>query len=100
MITRVWHGRTSVLLEENYLNFLLNDGTKDIKLIPGNISIRIWKKKEIDCCHFYVVTEWKSYDSIKLFAGENYEQAVYSPQDKGVLLEFENKVMHYETYKI
>lgn len=100
MITRVWHGRTTVQLAENYLAFLLNEGTKDFKLIPGNISIRIWKKKENDCCHFYVVTEWESYDSIKLFAGENYEQAVYYPQDKGVLLEFEDKVMHYETYKI
>jgi heme-degrading monooxygenase HmoA len=100
MITRVWHGRTSLQNADSYLSFLLNDGTKKFKQTPGNISIRVWRRKENNCCHFFAVTEWESYDAIKLFAGEDYEKAVYYPQDKGILLEFEEKVMHYETYKV
>jgi heme-degrading monooxygenase HmoA len=100
MITRVWHGRTTVKQADSYLQFLLNNGTKEYRQTSGNISIKIWRKIEADCCHFYTVTEWKSLEAVKLFAGEDYEKAVYYPEDKGVLLEFEEKVRHYENYDV
>ncbi|HVW62656.1 MAG TPA: hypothetical protein VHC48_21545 [Puia sp.] len=52
----------------SYLNFLLNDGTREYRETPGNISIKVWSRKEKDCCHF--------------------------------LLEFEEKVLHYESYDV
>jgi heme-degrading monooxygenase HmoA len=100
MITRIWHGRTSLQNADNYLKFLLTDGTNGYRLTPGNLSIKVWSRKEKDCCHFYTVTEWESLDAIKLFAGENYEKAVYYPEDKGILLEFEENVYHYESYDV
>jgi hypothetical protein len=36
-------------------------------------------------------------ESIKGFAGD-YEKAKYYPEDEGILLEFEEKVIHCETY--
>lgn len=100
MITRVWHGRTSVKDADRYLKFLLTKGTEGYKKIDGNISIRVWQRLETDCCHFYTVTEWESIDAIKQFAGDAYENAVYYPEDDGVLLEFEEKVMHYESFRV
>ena len=97
MITRVWHGRTALKHADSYLNFLLNKGTKEYRETPGNISIKIWFKKEDDCCHFYTVTEWESLDAIIQFAGDEYWKAVYYPEDKGILLEFEETVNHYDT---
>jgi len=44
------------------------------------------------------VTEWTNIEAIKRFAGEDYEKAKYYPEDSGILLEFEEKVIHYETY--
>lgn len=35
-------------------------------------------------------------EAIKKFAGEDYEKARYYPEDKDYLLEFEEKVAHYE----
>jgi len=37
-------------------------------------------------------------ESIQKFAGNDYEKAKYYPEDEKYLLEFEEKVNHYETY--
>lgn len=100
MITRIWHGRTSLSNADGYLRFLLTKGTADYKKVKGNISVRVWRRLEENCAHFYTVTEWDSLDSIKMFAGDDYERAVYYPEDQGMLLEFEEQVMHYEAFAV
>ena len=100
MITRVWHGRTSLDHASFYLNFLLTRGTEDYKKIKGNLSVRVWHKLEADCAHFFTVTEWDSIESIKEFAGKDYEKAVYYPEDQGILLEFEEHVTHYQSFAV
>jgi heme-degrading monooxygenase HmoA len=100
MITRIWHGRTAPRHAGIYLDFLLTDGTKEYRATPGNISVKVWKRAEMDCCHFYTVTEWVNLEAVKRFAGADYEKAVYYPEDQGILLEFEEKVYHYESYDV
>ncbi len=100
MITRVWHGRTSLANADSYLEFLLSKGTADYKKVKGNLSVRVWRRLDKDCAHFYTVTEWESIDSIRQFAGHDYEKAVYYPEDQGILLEFEEHVAHYESFAI
>jgi heme-degrading monooxygenase HmoA len=98
MITRTWHGRTSLKNADYYLQFLLHEGTKEYLQTTGNLSVKVWERKEEDCCHFWTVTEWTDIEAVKGFAGEDYEKAVYYPEDNGILLEFEENVNHYETY--
>lgn len=100
MITRIWHGRTRTTDAAMYLHFLLNAGTREYLDTPGNLSVRVWQKLDTDCCHFWTVTEWTDVASIKAFAGEDYERAKYYPEDDGVLLEFEEKVEHYESFRV
>jgi len=100
MITRIWHGRTKLQDAEFYLKFLLSDGTKEYLQTPGNLSVKVWQKKETEYCHFWTVTEWKDIDAIKSFAGEDYEKAKYYPADAGILLEFEETVNHYESFSV
>jgi heme-degrading monooxygenase HmoA len=100
MITRIWHGRTSLDNSEWYLQFLLNEGTREYLETPGNLSVKVLQSKATDCCHFWTVTEWTDLNSIKAFAGEDYEKAVYYPEDEGMLLEFEEKVIHAGTFTI
>jgi len=71
---------------------------KDYKSIPGNLSVEIWRRKEKEIYHFWTVTKWDSYESIKQFAGEDYNKAKYYPEDKKYLLEFEETVIHTETF--
>ncbi len=100
MITRVWHGRTSLTNADYYLDFLLTKGTADYKKVKGNLSVRVWRRLDKDCSHFYTVTEWENIDAIRKFAGEQYERAVYYPEDEGILLEFEEHVSHYESFAL
>ena len=100
MITRIWHGRTSLENAGGYLDFLLHDGTKEYLQTEGILTVKVWKRVEDDCCHFWTVTEWRDPDAVKRFAGEDFEKAVYYPEDDGILLEMEEKVIHCETFEI
>jgi heme-degrading monooxygenase HmoA len=72
---------------------------KDYKTIDGNLSVKLLRRIDVEICHFLTVTEWDSYDSIKKFAGSDYQKAKYYPGDKEYLLEFEEHVAHYETFE-
>lgn len=98
MITRIWHGRTKLEDSDEYLQFLLTDGTKEYLETPGNLSVKVWQKKADDCCHFWTVTEWTDMKSVKSFAGEDTETAKYYDFDTGMLLEFEERVQHYDSF--
>jgi len=98
IITRIWHGKTKIEFADEYLEFIKITGVKDYKSITGNLSVEIWRRKEKDICHFWTVTKWDSYESIKQFAGEDYEKAKYYPDDKKYLLEFEENVIHTEAF--
>ena len=98
-ITRIWHGMTKAGHADEYLEFVQKTGISDYKNTRGNISAKILRRIEGDTCHFLTVTEWDSYESIKEFAGEDYEKAKYYAEDEKYLLEFEEKVVHYETYE-
>lgn len=98
MITRVWHGKTSLQHADKYLKFLVTHGTQDYRRTKGNRSVRVWRNIATDACHFYTVTEWDDLEAIKAFAGENYARAVYYPEDQDMLLEFEETVQHFESF--
>lgn len=98
IITRIWHGTTKSEDADEYLDFLKVNALRDYKSIPGNIGAEIWRRKDGAICHFWAVSKWETIESIKTFAGEAYEKARYYPEDKRFLLEFEENVIHCETY--
>ncbi len=100
MITRTWHGTTYIADADAYLQFLLTEGTKEYLQTPGNISVKVWQRKEKEICHFWTVTEWENLAAVKAFAGEEYEKARYYSFDEGMLLEFEEYVTHYESFTV
>ena len=97
VITRVWHGKTPASKADAYMTYLLEVGVKDYKRTPGNLSVQIWRRTEGDRVHFYTVTTWDSFESIRKFAGDEISRPVFLPKDRDYLLEFEPDVMHCET---
>jgi len=97
-ITRIWHGITKAEHADEYLKYVEKTGMFDYRNIKGNLSAKILRRIDDNICHFLTVTEWDSYDSIKRFAGEDYEKARYYKEDELYLLEFEEQVKHFETY--
>jgi hypothetical protein len=71
----------------------------DYKAVRGNQSVEIWRRFEGGVCHFWTVTTWDSFESIRSFAGDDINKAKYYPEDPGYLLEFEDAVIHCEAYK-
>ncbi|MGD1840031.1 MAG: antibiotic biosynthesis monooxygenase family protein [Thermonemataceae bacterium] len=98
MITRIWHGTTKATHADEYLAYVTKTGLSDYKRTPGNLSAKVLRRIDKDICHFLTVTEWDSYDSIKQFAGENYQKAKYYEEDEKYLLAFEENVLHYDTF--
>ena len=98
MITRIWHGRTSTDDADEYREYVIETGIKDYKSVKGNLGVQIWQRREGDITHIWTVTWWDNYESIKQFAGEDFEKAKYYPEDKQYLLEFEDNVVHCECY--
>jgi heme-degrading monooxygenase HmoA len=98
VITRIWHGSTRAEHADAYLRYLEESGIADYKNTPGNLGVQVLRRLDGERCHFWTVTRWDSYESIKGFAGEQYEQARYYPEDARYLLEFEPNVLHCETF--
>ena len=98
LITRIWHGRTLSEHSDEYLKYIRESGIKDYLNTPGILSARILRRIEGKVCHFWTITEWPDIESIKKFAGDDYEKAKYYPEDRKYLLEFEETVIHCETY--
>lgn len=96
MIVRMWHGKVPASKAGAYREFLKTRAIPDYQSVEGNISVHILERSEGAVTHFITLTFWKDFESIKAFAGEDVETAKYYPEDKGFLLEFEPKVVHYE----
>jgi heme-degrading monooxygenase HmoA len=95
MIVRMWHGRVPSEKAEAYRGFLNERAISDYRATPGNITVHILERPDGAVTHFITLTFWKDMKSIRAFAGEDVEKAVYYPEDKDFLLEFEPKVVHY-----
>ena len=96
MIARLWHGKVANEKAAAYHEYLLATGLKDYRLVPGNRSVNLLKRQDGAVTHYYTLTYWNDIESIRQFAGEDYEKARYYPEDKNYLLELENKVVHFE----
>lgn len=98
MIARIWHGTTEAEKADEYLEYLNKTGIPDYQKTPGNCGAFVLRRIENGIARFQTVSFWDSIESIKKFAGEDYEKARYYDEDKNFLLEFEPTVTHYELF--
>ncbi len=98
MIARIWHGKTKAEHFEEYTKFMISKAIPDYKSTEGFVKLTFLRRIEGDIAHFNLITFWNNLEVIKNFAGDDYEIAKYYPRDKDYLLEFEEKVTHYEVF--
>lgn len=96
MIARMWRGEVPAEKASAYHQYLLDTGLKDYNNTQGNLGVFLFMKENGKNTEFRTLTLWKDYDSIKLFAGENYTRARYYLSDREFLVEFEEFVTHFE----
>jgi len=96
MIARIWQGLVPEVKANDYYQYLLKTGVVDMKAVEGNRGVYIFRRVQDGIAYFRMISLWESYDSIKIFAGEDYELARYLPEDKNYLLKLEKYCTHYE----
>lgn len=98
MIARIWHGKTRAENLESYSQFLKKRAIPDYSSTPGFKGLNFLREQKGGEAHFILITYWEDLEAIKQFAGPDYEKAKYYPEDRDFLLEFEEKVEHYEVF--
>jgi len=96
MIARIWHGVVPEEKANEYSEYLMRAWISDLKKDKGSKGVYVFRRQDAGKTHFRVISLWDSYDSIKRFAGEDYQLARYNPEDKDYLLELEKYVTHYD----
>lgn len=98
-IARTWHGIVPAEKSEEYFRYLQRTGIKDYQATEGNLGVQVFRRTQNSMTHFLLITYWDSYESIRTFAGDNFNNARYYPEDKEFLIEMEPNVTHYVVLK-
>ncbi|HEX7457965.1 MAG TPA: antibiotic biosynthesis monooxygenase [Ginsengibacter sp.] len=98
MIARIWHGKTSITNYDAYTEFLKQVAIPDYKKTIGFKGLTFLRNIKNEEGHFKLITYWDNLEVIKNFAGQDFEKAKYYAEDNDFLLEFEEKVQHYEVF--
>ena len=98
MIARIWHGKTRVEDYDNYTGFIKETAIPDYSKTTGFIKLSFLRNIKNNEAHFTLITYWENLEVIKIFAGEDFEKAKYYSEDAIFLLEFEEKVEHFEVF--
>jgi heme-degrading monooxygenase HmoA len=96
MIARTWHGVVPEEKGDAYQAYLERTGVPDLEATAGNQGVYILRRTAAGRTHFWLLSLWDSYVSIRAFAGDDVERARYYPQDAEFLLALEPTVTHYE----
>ena len=96
MIARIWRGSTCEVDKDTYFEYLQKTGLKEYASIPGNQGVWTLRRVHDGKSEFTLISLWDSLDAIKAFAGPDYENAVYYPEDDKFLVERGPRVTHYE----
>jgi len=96
MIARIWRGWTRVADTEEYVQYVLRTGIKEYRETPGNRGAFVLHRQQGDRTEFLTLSFWDSLDSVRGFAGDPVERAVFYPEDDRFLVDRETTVFHYE----
>ena len=98
MIARIWKGKTKAEHAAAYVQLMKDRAVPDYSNTPGFIKLTFLKRVDQEIAYFELITFWESLEVIQNFAGEDYEKAKYYPEDQNYLLDFPEKVVHYEVF--
>jgi heme-degrading monooxygenase HmoA len=98
MISRIWHGWTSIKNADAYEALLKAEVLPGIqgKHIPGYRGIDFMRRNLEREVEFVTVMWFDSYDAIRDFAGDDYEKAVVPPEARKLLSRFDDRSQHYD----
>jgi hypothetical protein len=100
-IIRTWKGWTSIENAPIYENMLINEVFPAVKRkgVEGLEKVSISTMKKEDEVEFFLVLQFDSLETVKMFAGENYQMAYIPDNAKLVLSRYDKTADHFELKK-
>ena len=98
MISRIWHGWTSVENAAAYEQLLKEEVFTRIgrREIAGYHGIQLLRRRLETEVEFVTIMWFDSTDAVRAFAGDDYEQAVVPPKARALLSRFDDRSQHYD----
>ncbi len=98
MISRIWHGWTTIENADVYENLLRSEIFVGIKNrnINGFIDIQMLRRNLNDEVEFVTIMRFDTIEAVKEFAGDDYEACVVPQKARAVLKRFDDRSQHYE----
>jgi heme-degrading monooxygenase HmoA len=96
MIARMWRGVVRRDDADAYVEYIVNTGMAEYRATAGNQGAWMLRRDDGDRSEIITFSLWDSRDSIRAFAGEDIDQAVFYPEDDRFLIERDLTVRHYD----
>jgi hypothetical protein len=95
-IVRVWKGYGRAAGVDRYCReHFPKSVLPQLRSINGFVGATVLTRAGRDETEVVVATTWDSIDSVKAFAGVDYEQAVVEPIVRELLIRFDGRVTHF-----
>jgi heme-degrading monooxygenase HmoA len=95
VIARIWRGAVRECDGDEYADYMRKTGIPGYAGTPGNRGVWMLRRNIDDRTEFVMFTLWDSLDAVRAFAGEDYEAAVFYPDDDRFLVERDLLSTHY-----
>ena len=98
MISRVWHGWTTIEQADAYETLLTDEIFPGIqqRQIAGYHGIELFRRTTGLEVEFVTIMYFDSLDAIREFAGQDYEVGVVPVKARALLSRFDERSQHYE----
>jgi heme-degrading monooxygenase HmoA len=96
MIARIWKGAVRGQDGDAYAEYMRRTGVAAYAETPGNRGVWMLRRDVDGRTEFVMFTLWDSLEAVKAFAGDDYETAVFYPEDDRFLVERDLTATHYE----
>jgi heme-degrading monooxygenase HmoA len=98
MISRIWHGWTTLVNADRYEAMLRDEIFVGIQNqhIRGFKGIQLLRREVGEEVEFVTIMMFDSLDAVREFAGGDYELAVVPKKARAVLSHFDERSQHYE----
>jgi heme-degrading monooxygenase HmoA len=97
VIIREWRGRAVRSNPDAYPNHFRSNVVPELRALPGFVGAHLCRRDLGDAVEFLVLTKWRSMDAIRAFAGDDPGKAIVEPEGVAALVDFDDRVQHYET---
>lgn len=96
MIARLWRGAVRKDDADAYAEYMQDTGVAGYAGTPGNRGVYMLRRDQGDRCEYLMFSLWDSLEAVEAFAGEDYETAVFYPEDDRFLVDRDEFSSHFE----